>query len=286
MRTQSLVFGQIFFWSIFFLASCKSSQKTLVHQPIPIRVDTIVDTLFIHDTVPQLSIEENKVWSLGKFGVHAQMRQEAAIHYDIRKPNFVIIHHTAQNSVNQTIRTFQIAHTKVSSHYVIGRDGEIIQMLNDYVRAWHAGASRWGTITDMNSMSIGIELDNNGSEPFPEAQIEALMQVLDTLKRNYGIPTANFIGHADIAPTRKNDPSILFPWKKLADRGFGIWFNPAELVSPPDAFNPIDALRIIGYDTSNLKAAIVAFKRKFIVTDIKPELTLYDKSVLYNLYQK
>lgn len=281
-----------FFLGLGLFLSCASKsaglKKSTTSQitPLPVKVDTIRDTVFLRDTLPKLNVGESKVWTLGKFGVHSTMRQEVAIHYDVRKPNYVIIHHTAQNSVSQTIRTFQVEHTKVSSHYVIGRNGEIIQMLNDYVRGWHAGASKWGTITDMNSISVGIELDNNGQEAFPDAQIEALMVVLDTLKTNYGIPTANFIGHADIAPTRKNDPSVLFPWKKLADRGFGYWFNEMELVTPPTNFNPIDALKIIGYDTSNEKAAIVSFKRKFIIKDVSPELTLYDKTVLYNLYKK
>jgi N-acetylmuramoyl-L-alanine amidase len=278
------------FYCFLFLTGCKSKSNVVkkgpAEQVIPVRIDTVIKTVIVHDTVPKLSIGEHKVWTLGKMGSHAGMRQETAIHYDIRKPNYVIIHHTAQNSLDQTIRTFQVEHTKVSSHYVIGRDGVIVQMLNDYVRGWHAGLSKWGTITDMNSISIGIELDNNGREAFPEAQIAALLVVLDTLKTNYGIPTANFIGHADIAPARKNDPSVFFPWKKLADRGFGIWYNPAELVTAPETFNPIDALKIIGYDTSNLKAAIIAFKRKFVINDVSPELTVYDKSILYNLYLK
>ncbi|WP_400262141.1 N-acetylmuramoyl-L-alanine amidase [Sphingobacterium sp. SG20118] len=286
--------NKIAFLTIFCFAvaviGCKSkssmAKKVLVAPIVSVKLDTVIKTVVVHDTIPKLSLGEHKVWTLEKAGLHNDVRQETAIHYDIRKPNYVIIHHTAQNSLNQTIRTFQVEHTKVSAHYVISRDGVIVQMLNDYVRGWHAGLSKWGSITDMNSISIGIELDNNGKEAFPDAQIEALIQVLDTLKSNYGIPSSNFIGHADIAPARKNDPSVYFPWKRLADRGFGLWYNPSELVSAPDNFNPIDALKIIGYDTRNLKAAIVAFKRKFIVNDVSPELSVYDKSVLYNLYQK
>src|SRR5690606_35489892 len=84
-----------------------------------------------------------------------------AIHFNLRKPNYVIIHHTAQDSLQQTLRTFTVPHAQVSSHYVIGRDAEVYQMLNDYVRGWHAGAGKWGSVTDMNSVSLGIELDNN-----------------------------------------------------------------------------------------------------------------------------
>lgn len=209
-----------------------------------------------------------------------------AMHYDLRRPNYVIIHHTAQNSVAQTIRTFQVPHSKVSAHYVIGKDGRVVQMLNDYDRAWHAGKSKWGSLTDINSSSIGIELDNNGRDNFPDAQINSLLILLDTLKTKYYIPQLNFIGHADIAPTRKDDPNINFPWKKLADKGFGIWYNPEGLVDPPASFNPIDAMKIIGYDMRNPQAAIRAFKRKFIVSDVSMVLTDYDKKVLYDLYRK
>jgi N-acetylmuramoyl-L-alanine amidase len=83
------------------------------------------------------------------------------VNMGMRKPNYVIIHHTAQNSTEQTLKTFTIARTAVSAHYVIGRDGKVVQMVNDFLRAQHAGLGKWGTITDMNSCSIGIELDNN-----------------------------------------------------------------------------------------------------------------------------
>ena len=208
-----------------------------------------------------------------------------AVHFNLRKPNYVVIHHTAQDSLEQTLHTFTVPHSQVSAHYVIGRDGQVYQMLNDYVRGWHAGAGKWGTVTDLNSISLGIELDNNGSEPFSEPQLYSLLNVLDTLKRKYNIPTTNFIAHSDIAPSRKVDPSALFPWKRLAERGFGLW--PDELLTPPpENFNPLDALRIIGYDTSNREAAIKAFKLHYVQSDVSPTLTDHDLSVLYNLYLK
>ncbi|MEN9600225.1 MAG: hypothetical protein RL596_2546, partial [Bacteroidota bacterium] len=80
----------------------------------------------------------------------------------MRKPSYVIIHHTAQHSTDETLKTFTLPRTQVSAHYVIGKDGVVYQMLNDYLRAWHAGNSRWGNQLDMNSASIGIELDNDG----------------------------------------------------------------------------------------------------------------------------
>ncbi|TDS14804.1 N-acetylmuramoyl-L-alanine amidase [Sphingobacterium paludis] len=234
---------------------------------------------------PLLSTED-RVQLLMRQGINKNADWTEAIHYDVRKPNFVIIHHTAQHSLSQTVRTFQLEHTKVSAHYIVGKDGRVVQMLNDYLRSWHAGRSKWGSITDMNSVSLGIELDNNGREPFPEAQVQSLMVLLDTLKTKYQIPFTNFIGHADIAPTRKDDPSMFFPWKRLAERGFGVWYDESNLIPAPSTFNHVDALRIIGYDVSNLRAAIIAFKRKFIVTDVSEVLTDYDRRVLYNLYRR
>ena len=87
----------------------------------------------------------------------------------MRRANFVIIHHTAQNSCEQTLQTFTLPRTQVSAHYVICKDGTVHHMLNDLLRAHHAGVSKWGNTTDLNSSSIGIELDNNGFEPFSEA---------------------------------------------------------------------------------------------------------------------
>ena len=216
-------------------------------------------------------------------GKRSDLDWVGTVNFDMRRPSYVIIHHTAQESLEQTVRTFTLEHAQVSAHYVIGRDGRTVQMLNDYLRAWHAGASRWGKVTDMNSQSIGIELDNNGREPFTNVQINSLLRLLDTLKTNYRIPKENFIGHSDIAPTRKQDPSVHFPWKTLADHGFGLWYeNP--LPNPPADFNPFMALQIIGYDTRNINAAIVAFKRHYIQSDISPELTPFDRRVLYSIY--
>jgi N-acetyl-anhydromuramyl-L-alanine amidase AmpD len=213
--------------------------------------------------------------------------------FSVRRPNYVIIHHTAQDSLAQTIKTFTLTRTQVSSHYVIGRDGKVVQMLNDYLRSWHAGRGRWGNDTDLNSASIGIELDNNGFEPFTEKQIESLLLVLKRLKAKYSIPAANFIGHSDIAPGRKVDPSPYFPWQRLANEGYGLWYD--EVLNTPDFlkvgplsknFNSIDALRIIGYDVSDSSAAIQSFKVHFIQRDIESPMSDMDRLILYNLYKK
>ena len=224
--------------------------------------------------------------------------------FNMRKANFVVIHHTAQHSTAQTLKTFTIPKTQVSAHYVIGRDGKVYHMLNDYLRSWHAGVGKWGNNTDLNSSSIGIELDNNGIEPFPATQINSLLQVLALLKKNHQIPAANFIGHSDIAPTRKTDPNALFPWQQLAENGYGMWYDdivPDTVVvmdstglaadtvvkyNIPENFNPAEALRIIGYDISNLEAAIRAFKLHFVQQDLTAILTEEDKRILYSLYKK
>jgi N-acetylmuramoyl-L-alanine amidase len=205
--------------------------------------------------------------------------------FNLRKPNYVILHHTAQTSTAQTVKTFTMTKTQVSAHYVVGRNGEVVQMLNDYLRAWHGGAAKWGNVTDINSTSIGIELDNDGFEPYTDIQLNNLLLLLARLKKTYNIPAANFIGHGDIAPGRKIDPNVNFPWKKLADKGFGLWYD--ELLElPPVSFDPFLALRIIGYDISNKQAAVVAFKRHFIQHDLSPQLTQLDLNVLYNLQKK
>lgn len=205
--------------------------------------------------------------------------------FSMRKPNFVIIHHTAQNSCDQTLRTFTLVRTQVSAHYVICKDGTVFHMLNDYFRGWHAGAARWGNNTDINSSSIGIELDNTGFENFGDSQITSLSRLLANLKSSYNIPSANFIGHGDIAPTRKNDPNWRFPWKQLADQGYGLWYDDTTGVELPQNFDHLLALRIVGYDLADTSAAILAFKRHF-EQDTTNILNDADKKVLYMVSKK
>jgi N-acetylmuramoyl-L-alanine amidase len=205
--------------------------------------------------------------------------------FNLRKPNFVVIHHTAQNSCEQTLKTFTLVKTQVSAHYVVCKDGTIHHMLNDYLRAWHGGAAKWGNISDLNSVSIGIELDNNGAEPFTETQISSLLRLLSVLKKNYAIPAQNFIGHADIAPTRKNDPSAYFPWQQLSKQGYGLWYDTSR-VQVPAGFNTLQALRIIGYDIKDSAAAAKAFKLHFIQTNLKPVFTEEEKKILYDLMRR
>ena len=205
--------------------------------------------------------------------------------FDLRKPNFVIIHHTAQNACEQTLRTFTLERTKVSAHYVICKDGTVHHMLNDYLRAWHGGVAKWGNNTDINSSSIGIEIDNNGFEPFEERQINSLLVLLSNLKEKYKIPTENFVGHGDIAPGRKVDPNINFPWITLAEKGYGIWYNPNDSISIHSNLRVPQALALVGYDIKDTTAAILAFKRHFRQDSTKV-MTEADKSVLFQLVQR
>ena len=210
----------------------------------------------------------------------------STVNFNLRKPNYVIIHHTAEKNVDATLKTFTLAKTQVSAHYLIGTDGKVTQLLNDYLRAWHGGMAKWGSITDINSVAIGIELDNDGFSPFSDVQINALIAVLQKLKTSYTIPQSNFIGHSDIAPTRKVDPSIYFPWNKLAEKGFG--YMPAPLLTEPipTTFDPLLALRVIGYDTKDGAAAVTAFKRHFLGKNDGSDLNEEDLRALYNVYCK
>ncbi|MBK6937045.1 MAG: N-acetylmuramoyl-L-alanine amidase [Chitinophagaceae bacterium] len=203
----------------------------------------------------------------------------------LRRPNFVIIHHTAQNSCEQTLKTFTQTKNPVSSHYVICKDGSVHHMLNDLLRGHHAGVSKWGNNTDLNSSSVGIEIDNNGYEVFTEEQVNALITLLGRLKSAYNIPATNFIGHADIAPGRKVDPNRNFPWQKLAQNGFGLWYDTTNVSVPAD-FNAMQALRIIGYDIKNEKNAIQSYKIHFVQQDTTKLINESDRKILFNLVQR
>lgn len=106
----------------------------------------------------------------------------------------------------------------VSAHYVICRTGQVSQLVSEGLRAWHAGAGGWAGLDDMNSRSIGIELDNDGHSAFPEAQMHSLETLLDSILTGWSIPPAHVIGHSDMAPGRKVDPGPLFDWARL-ERG-------------------------------------------------------------------
>lgn len=205
----------------------------------------------------------------------------------LRRPNFVIIHHTATNGISEVLAEFtKPGGREASSHYVIDKDGTVYHMLNDLLRSHHAGDGRWGNATDINSASIGIELVNNGKEPFSLQQINTLVVLLDRLKRAYKIPDANFIGHGDVAPTRKVDPSHRFPWKYMSEKGFSLWWSDTASVIVPDSFDYLMALRIIGYDISSPFSAVAAFKRHFMADGSGGGMNSAVRKIIYALYRK
>ena len=212
------------------------------------------------------------------------VEQIASPNFDQRKPNFVIIHHTGSDSAERALRTLSTEEYRVSAHYLIDRNGTSIQLVDESARAWHAGKSYWGGNTDMNSASIGIELDNNGNEPFAPAQIDTLLGLLAQLKERYNIPSANFIGHADVAPGRKEDPSIYFPWDLLANNGFGLWCEP-PYPETPAGFDLTLTLTALGYDPTIPDASIQAFRLHYLRGDPIAALAQED-ALAFCLWQK
>lgn len=214
-------------------------------------------------------------------GPGVAVQWQASPNFDQRRPNFVVLHQTSNADAERALRTLTDPLKKVSSHYLIGRDGVIHYLVDERARAWHAGESWWGGLTDLNSASIGIELDNDGEEPFAGPQIAALLELLADLKARYRIPDANFVGHGDIAPRRKVDPSRHFPWQRLAQRGFGLWCDdpaPAPLV-----FDAMLGLQALGYEPGAGEAARRAFRRHWRGDDATAELDEADRAMLYCL---
>ncbi len=200
--------------------------------------------------------------------------------YGPRKANYVILHHTSSDTLERALATLKSPRAEVSSHYLIDRDGRVIQLVDENQRAWHAGESYWGGHSDMNSASIGIELVNNGREPFAPAQIKSLLTLLSDIRGRHKIPRGNVLGHADVAPGRKTDPSALFPWRQLAASGFGLWCDP-PFETPPEDFDNMFGLAVLGYDVRDPIRATSAFKLHFSPEGV--DLTEADRGMLYCL---
>ncbi|MGV8943124.1 N-acetylmuramoyl-L-alanine amidase [Thermomonas sp.] len=188
--------------------------------------------------------------------------------FDERRPVIIVLHATEQGSVQESLDTLRSANHggKVSAHYLIGEDGHIYQLVADDKRAWHAGGGSWGAMTDLNSTSIGIEIDNQRDEAYTDAQMASIIRLLDDLCTRLGIPRTQVIGHSDLAPTRKVDPGARFPWKLLADAGFGRWPQGA-LVDPPAGFDPWLAMSAVGYSLADRGAAVRAFHQHYRAQD-------------------
>ncbi|WP_426690257.1 N-acetylmuramoyl-L-alanine amidase [Rhodanobacter ginsengiterrae] len=222
--------------------------------------------------------------------VHAPPRNPLATwvpspNHDIRRPVLIVLHFTNQHSVQESLDTLRTKNSggPVSSHYLVGADGHIYQLVSDQLRAWHGGSGRWGTITDINSASIGIELDNDGATPFAQPQIDSLLHLLADLTERLHIPRTQIVGHEDFAPGRKDDPGPLFPWQQLAAAGFGRWPQGA-LTDPPAGFDPWMALALIGYPLDDRAATVRSFHHHFRGTG-GDALDAQDARILYNLAQ-
>ncbi len=158
-----------------------------------------------------------------------------SVNFNLRKKGhkikYVILHYTAIKSDYKAIQHLIDKKNKVSSHFLINKKGKIFSLVDLKKRAWHAGKSFWKGDRDINSDSIGIELDNTGHylnfEKYTKKQIDSLIKLLNFLKKKYDIDNLNFLGHSDISPYRKNDPGEKFPWKKLFKYNLG--FLPYKL---------------------------------------------------------
>lgn len=176
------------------------------------------------------------------------------------RADMVVLHYTGMPSAEKAIGWLANPESKVSCHYVIDEEGRITQMVEEAKRAWHAGASHWGGDTDINSASIGIEIQNPGHEhgypEFPPAQMEAVAALCRDIVRRRGVPPERILAHSDIAPGRKIDPGEKFNWSWLARHGVGHWVHPASvghcLDDDEDAVAEMRALmRAYGYGTEN-----------------------------------
>lgn len=134
-------------------------------------------------------------------------------------PSLVVLHYTAMDSAALALERLSDPEAEVSAHYLIDYDGRVMSLVPEGMRAWHAGAGAWGEISDVNSHSIGIELQNTGREPFGEPQMAALEALLLDIMARWNIAPDGVIGHEDCAPDRKQDPGRRFDWARLELNG-------------------------------------------------------------------
>ncbi len=137
--------------------------------------------------------------------------------------DMIVLHYTAMQSAEAALERLCDPEVEVSAHYLICEKGTVFQMVAEDMRAWHAGAGRWGEVSDVNSRSIGIELANRGDHPFSEPQMAALEGLMAGIMARWNIAPERVIGHSDMAPGRKIDPGSRFDWQRLALRGLSVW---------------------------------------------------------------
>ena len=146
---------------------------------------------------------------------------------------------------------------EVSAHYLIDRDSTVFSLVEEADRAWHAGAGAWGGVGDVNSRSIGIELQNTGAEPFTEPQMQALETLLAGVLERHALSPLAVIAHSDMAPDRKGDPGARFDWRRLAAQGLSVWPKPA----PAGDFAA--DLAAFGYPEAAPETLLTAFRLRF-----------------------
>lgn len=196
--------------------------------------------------------------------------------------DILVLHYTGMPTGQAALDRLCDPQSSVSSHYLIEEDGRIFKLVDEDKRAWHAGRGRWQECADVNSHSIGIEIVNPGHEfgyrAFPDIQIASVIALCQDILARHDIPADRIIAHSDMAPDRKEDPGELFPWKRLAQNGIGIWPNPGDDIAVDQAcFDQL--LDRIGYrwpasdsDQTGLEnnriKRVIAFQRHWHPADI------------------
>ena len=180
----------------------------------------------------------------------------------VRPPDTIVMHYTGMQTGAAALARLQDPTSRVSAHYVVEEDGRVFALVPEERRAWHAGKSFWKGDQDVNGCSIGIEIVNPGHEwgyrPFADPQITAVIALTADIRTRWVVPDDRIIGHSDVAPDRKEDPGELFPWKRLADAGHGLWAEPDPAPGPSlaegDSGTGVYALQAglaaLGYDSA------------------------------------
>ncbi|MCG7573648.1 N-acetylmuramoyl-L-alanine amidase [Phaeobacter sp. CNT1-3] len=185
---------------------------------------------------------------------------------DGARPETIVLHYTAMPTAQAALARLSDPAFEVSAHYLIGRCGQIWQMVDEEKRAWHAGAGAWGGLGDVNSRSIGIELSNSGAEPFSERLMTSLEALLADLMARWDIPAQNIIGHSDMAPGRKIDPGARFDWPRLEQQGMARLRGEAGQDLTPDPARLRALATVCGYpedvsDDALLEAVRLRYRR-------------------------
>ncbi len=175
-------------------------------------------------------------------------------------PDLVVIHYTAMESCAAAMARLCDLGAEVSAHYLISEQGEVLALVPEAARAWHAGAGEWGGVTDVNSRSIGIELANRGDAPFAAAQMTALEGVLAGVMARWSIGPHRVIGHSDMAPLRKSDPGPRFDWRRLSLSGLSVW---PQITEPGQPHDFIAAACRFGYPDIDPEVVLRAFRLRF-----------------------